>query len=92
MTKLKLHNSDNIESINIQLCSEKTPIAYTKRVNSLVNSGLTLEDAQLEALEPIEMEMYYDENNGLFLVEAEAINNTDIFNPYTQEFLEDDEY
>lgn len=89
MAKLKINDSDNIESVKVTLSPIKTPIAYNNRVNSLITSGLTLEDAEREALEPIDMEMYYDENNGLFLVETEAVGNTDIFNPYTQALLEE---
>lgn len=89
MARLKINDSDNIESVKVTLCPIKTPIAYNNRVNSLVTSGLTLEDAEREALEPIEMEMYYDADNGLFLVETEAVGNTDIFNPYTQALLEE---
>lgn len=91
MTKLKLNNSDNIESVMVTICPIKNPIAFENRVNSLVSSGLSLEEAKEEASKPLEMEMYFDINNGLFMVEAEAVGNTDIFNPYTKELLEESE-
>ena len=41
------------------------------------------------ALEPIELELYYNTNLGLFGVESEAVEgNCDIYDPYTSEILE----
>ena len=93
---MKKHNSEEMEIISIGLCPSKHPIAYKNRVESLILSGLNQEEAELEALEPIDMEFYYDINNGLFMVEEGAVESVDITNPYTgelmEEFKENDEY
>ena len=82
------------EIIQICLSPDKTPIAYTARVKDLMDSGMDEEEAKKEALEPLEMEMYFQSGQGLFLVESEAVESTDIFSPYTKERyhspLEDD--
>jgi hypothetical protein len=86
---MKLNNSDNYESIFIQLSKEKTPIAWEQKVLSNINSGLTREEAEKEADKKIEVEMYYDADAGLFLVEAEAVESGTIYNPYSGELLEE---
>lgn len=85
---MKMNNSDNYESITVQLSKEKTPIAWEQRVQSNVNSGATREEAEIMADEPIEVEMYYSIDAGLFLVEAEAVESGSIYDPYSGEFLE----
>ena len=85
---MKLNNSDNYESVTITLSKEKTPIAWEQRVQSLVNSGMLVGDAMLVANEPIEVEMYYNIDAGLFLVEVEAVESGTIYDPYSGELLE----
>jgi hypothetical protein len=90
---MKLNNSDNYESITIQLSKEKTPIAWEQKVISNMNSGLSREEAEKEADKTIEVEMYYDADAGLFLVEAEAVESGTIYNPYSGELIDEaDEY
>lgn len=86
---MKKNNLLQYESIEISLDPIKQPIAYKNRVESLILSGLSQEEAELEALEPIDMEFYYDINNGLFMVEEGAVESIDITNPYTGELLEE---
>ncbi len=89
---MKMNNSDNYESITVQLSKEKTPIAWEQRVQSLINSGMLFREAEIMANEPIEVEMYYNINSGLFLVEAEAIEcGGSIHDPYSGELLEESE-
>lgn len=85
--QLKLNGSDNYESTTIKLNKEDHPIAFENRVQSLINSGLNREDAEKEAIQPIELEFYYDPDTGLFAVESEAVEAGTIYNPYTQEQL-----
>ena len=86
---MKLNNSDNYESVTITLSKEKTPIAWEQRVQSLVNSGMLVEEAIIFANEPIEVEMYYNIDAGLFLVECEAVESGTIYDPYSGELLEE---
>jgi hypothetical protein len=86
---MKLNNSDNYESITVILSKEKNPIAWEQRVLSNMNSGATREEAEVLASEPIEVEMYYDINSGLFLVESEIADWGSVYNPYSGELLDD---
>lgn len=86
---MKLNNSDTYESLTVSLTPDKTPIAYEQRVQSLIESGLERSEAETMALEPIELELYYDVNAGLFAVESEAVEAGTIYNPYTNEQLEE---
>lgn len=86
---MKLNNHDNYESVKISLDPIKTPIAYENRVKSLLDSGMSESEAKKCALEPIEVEMYFDQNAGLFLVESEAVESGSICNPYSGELMED---
>ena len=88
---MQLNNSDNYESITVQLSKEKTPIAWEQRVLSNMNSGATREEAEELANQPIEVEMYYNIDAGLFLVECEAVESGTIYDPYSGELLEDSE-
>ena len=86
---MKLNNSDKYESVTITLSKEKTPIAWEQRVQSLVNSGMLVGEAIIFANEPIEVEMYYNIDAGLFLVECEAVESGTIYDPYSGELLEE---
>lgn len=77
------NNSLNYESVNISIDPIEHPIAFQNRFDSLKNSGLSEDDALKCALEPIEMEMYYDPDAGLFIIEADAVESVPIFNPYS---------
>ena len=86
---MKLNNSDNYESITIQLSKEKTPIAWENRVQSIMSSGATREEAEEMANIPIDLEMYYNVDAGLFLVECDAVESGTIYDPYSGELLDD---
>ena len=88
---MKKHNSQQYESIMISLDPIKQPIAYKNRVESVMCSGMTREEAEIYALEEIEMEFYYDLNAGLFMVESEAVEGGTIVNPYSGEYLDDED-
>ena len=86
---MKLNNSDEMEVIEIRLSKEKTPIAWENRVQSIISSGATREEAEEMANIPIDLEMYYNVNAGLFLVECEAVESGTIYDPYSGELLDD---
>ena len=88
---MQLNNSDNYESIKVTLSKEKTPIAYENKVQCLMQSGLSREEAEaeVEGIE-IELELYYKVGAGLFAVEAEAVSGgADIYEPYSGELMDD---
>ena len=81
--ELRINPAGEEEIINISLDKEHTPIAYQERIADLMDSGLTFDEAKKMANEPLEMEVYFQRDEGLFLVESEAVANTEIFSPYT---------
>lgn len=84
----KLAITDACETVTIKLDRTKHPIAFRRATLSLMESGLT--EKQAEALigsQGFEMELFYEGDNGLFAVESEAVENTPIYSPYTQEVL-----
>ena len=85
---VKLNNSDDYESVMILLTPEKTPIAYQHRVDELINCGTKERDAKILALEPIELEIYYEQDCGLFGVDSGAVESGTIYSPYSGELCE----
>ena len=87
---LKKNPAEEYESINIRLDKKKFPKAYEAKVKELVSSGLSIQQAEdfVDTTE-IELEVYYSPDRGLFLVEAEAVEATEIFDPYTGEVIEE---
>ena len=86
---MKFNNSDNYEAVKIYLTKETTPIAWEQRVISNMNSGASREDAEILASEPIEVEMYYNVDAGLFLIETDAVESGTIYDPYSGDLFED---
>lgn len=86
---MKKNNENNYESLLIYLTPDKTPIAYQYKVECLQIGGATEEEAREMALEPIELELYYETGLGLFAVESDAVENSVVHSPYTKEELED---
>jgi hypothetical protein len=86
---MKLHNSEQMENMQIFLSKEKTPIAFEQRVLSLINSGVNREEAEQMASEPIDVEMYYNVDAGLFLVECDAVESGTIYDPYSGHLMDD---
>jgi len=70
--------------IDILLTREKTPIAYERKLYEYMDRcSATKEEAEKYLLKPIPMELFYSMDQGLFGVEAEAIESCEIFNPYS---------
>ena len=95
MKAIKMNNADNYESINITLSRENTPIAYQNKLDELMDCKAFDTQAEAEAWlneTPIELELYYENGYGLFGVEAEAVENTEIQSPYSgTPILDEDE-
>ena len=85
----RLNNSDDYESIGtIKLSKEKFPIAFTEKVDELLEEGVVATREEAEYLVndmEIELEIYYERGAGLFAVECGAVESGTIYSPYTQE-------
>jgi hypothetical protein len=72
------------ETVDILLTPEKYPVAFDRKVRCIMSSGMTRTEAEeYVRTTPLCMEIHYDIGRGLFAVESEAVDNTEIFNPYT---------
>lgn len=76
--------TSDAETIDVLLTPTKTPVAYRRKLHELINgSGMTEKEAKDFLLQPIELEIFYDYDKGLFGVESEAVDAIQVFNPYT---------
>ena len=89
---MKKNNSDNYEHLGLFLLDqEKHPIAFKAKIEEMLINGLNEEEAlKYIKTTPIELEIYYTPNIGLWAVESDAVDNIDIHDPYTGELLEDE--
>lgn len=88
--RMKKNDDENYEPLVVYLTPGKTPIAYENRVQCLMMSGMDRLEAERFALEPIELELYYEIGYGLFAVDSEAVDSNGVASPYTKEELCDD--
>lgn len=86
---VKLNNSDQYESVMIHLTPIDTPLAYARRVEDLMTGGMAREAAEIKALEPYELELYYEPGIALFGVDPGAAESGTIYSPFTGELRED---
>ena len=88
--KIKVHDSNHVESIQVMLSRDRTPIAFQNKLEELMaQKAFDTEEEAIKWIEktPFKMEMYYEKGHGLFLVESEAIDSCDLVSPYTKEEL-----
>jgi hypothetical protein len=88
---MKKYNSSEVESIHVLLSETKNPICFKNKLNELINqAGMTEQEARnfINTTE-FELEVYYEEGQGLFAVESEAVESTEIFSPYSKEQLDE---
>jgi hypothetical protein len=52
-------------------------------------AGFTRKEAEQEALKPMELEIYFDPETSMFLVDPGAVDSGTIYNPYSGEFIEE---
>lgn len=77
-------SADDCELIKVCLTPTETPKAYAAHVRDLMKSGMSKEEAEKVALEPIELELFYEEDNGLFAVDSMATENYGVcHSPYS---------
>lgn len=75
--ELKLNSAEEAEVILIRLTPEEYPIAYANKVKCLMLSGLSKKEAERMAMEPIDLELYYEVGVGLMAVESGAVEAVD---------------
>ena len=78
------------DTIEIFLCPNKHPVAYQRKLWELVNQGMTRHEAETILLRPLQLELFYDIDTGLFAVEAEATECCEIYNPYSSRIIPND--
>jgi hypothetical protein len=90
---MKLNKASECETILVRLDEQQHPIAYKRAKKELMSNGMSEEEADNFLLLGYEMEVFYSENQGVFLVESEAVDSTPIYNPYdgTECEVEEDE-
>lgn len=86
--KLILNSIEDAEIISVRLSPDETPIAYENRVRCLMLSGLSREEAEKVALEPMDIELYYEIGVGLMAVDPAAVESGTIWSPYTRELYD----
>lgn len=79
------------EMIEVVTTSGINPITFQRRVWCLMISGLSQEQAEhIASTEPMKLELFYDIGRGIFAIDAEAVGNTLLYNPYTAEEIPDE--
>lgn len=89
---MKKNSTDNYDSINIYLDENKTPIAFERKLKELMEQGAfdNEEDAKKWIrTTPIELELYYHIDYGLFGVESDAVECSDVYDPYDGKLMEE---
>ena len=88
---VKLNSAENYEPIEIIIRKDKHPIAYNNKVEELINEGYGTRE-EIEKEYPcffMECEIYYEQGNGLFIVESGAVESGTIYSPYSGELCEE---
>lgn len=82
MEKRLLNVDVNYESIGvIKVTKDKFPIAFQNKIEELKAQGF--DDDSIKSFD-IELEIYYEQDNGLFAVESDAVENgAQIVSPYS---------
>ena len=84
--------TDGITEV-IEVVSTPTinPEMFRRRVRSLILSGLPQQEAEnLVATTPQKLELFYDIALGAFAIDAEAVGNATLHNPYTGKEIPDE--
>lgn len=80
--ELKVTEKDG-DVIDVWLNATDHPEAYRRRKKELMDSGMSEEDAiKYIADAPIQLELFYSFDQGLFAVESEALESSGLYNPY----------
>lgn len=78
------------EVIEVVTTPTINPEMFRRRVRSLMLSGLPPQEAEkVVASTPQKLELFYDVALGAFAIDAEAVGNTPLYNPYTGKEIPD---
>ena len=69
------------EVVDVVTTPETNPEMFRCRVKCLMYSGLST---------PLKLELFYDVGRGSFAIDAEAVGNTPLYNPYTGKEIPDE--
>lgn len=79
------------EVIEVVTTPTLNPEIFRRRVRSLMLSGLPQQEAEkFVASTPQKLELFYDVGLGAFAIDAEAVGNTPLYNPYTGKEIPDE--
>lgn len=79
------------EVIDVVTTPDTYPELFRRRVKCLMNSGLPQSEAEkFVASTPLQLELFYDIGRGGFAIDAEAVGNTPLYNPYTGKEIPDE--
>lgn len=79
------------EVIEVVTSPTINPEMFRRRVRSLMLSGLSQQEAEKSvASTPQKLELFYDVALGAFAIDAEAVGNTPLYNPYTGKEIPDE--
>ena len=82
---------DVTEVIEVVTTPTVNPEMFRRRVRSLMLSGLSQQEAEkVVASTPQKLELFYDIALGAFAIDAEAVGNTPLYNPYTGKEIPDE--
>jgi len=71
------------EVIEVLIDPVKHPDTFARKVRCLQQSGLSKEEAETDVMKtPIQLSLFYSIDQGLFAVEAGAVDCIPIYNPY----------
>lgn len=78
------------EVIDVVTTPDTYPELFHRRVKCLMSSGLPQSEAEkFVASTPLKLELFYDIGRGGFAIDAEAVGNTPLYNPYTRKEIID---
>ena len=91
-------NSDHLaimddcdEIINVITTPEINPITFWRRVQCLMLSGLSQDEAEnFASTTPMGLELFYEVGLGVFAIDSEAVGNTPLYSPYTSREIPDE--
>lgn len=79
------------EVIDVVTTPDTYPELFRRRVKCLMNSGLPQSEAEkFAASTPLQLELFYNIALGGFAIDAEAVGNTPLYNPYTGKEIPDE--
>ena len=78
------------EVVDVITTPDSYPELFRRRVKCLIISGLPQAKAEeIVSSAPLKLELFYDIGRGSFAIDAEAVGNTPLYNPYTGKEITD---